>query len=241
MKSHSYLILSTSLVMSIAAIPAYSAEEEEQGLSGKGELGFIKKTGNTETETLTGKLTLDYIVNQWEHYGKVEAYNDSTDDVTTAERYTGEYKLSYLMSKIDYLFGNVRFVTDRFEDIDQSWAYTGGWGHRFYNEKKLKLKTELGAGYKSYDYIDAEDREEAIVRGYLDFLYGLTDTAKFTQTALVEYGEDNTFVETESGLAVAINSSLALKASYTWRHNTDPVAGKEKSDTITALSLTYDF
>lgn len=240
MKSLPTLLLSASLITAVSS-PAYSEEQEKKGFFGKGELGFIKKTGNTETETLAGKLTVGYKLEKWEHYGKLEAYNDSTDEVTTAERYTGEYKLSYLMTKIDYLFGNVRFVTDRFEDIDQSWAYTGGWGHRFFDEEKLKLKTELGAGYKTYDYIDAEDREETILRGYLDFLYGLTETTDFTQTALLEYGEDNTFVETESALAVAINSSLALKASYTWRHNTDPVADKKKSDTITALSLTYDY
>lgn len=240
MKSLSTLLISASLIATVSS-PAYSADEEKKGLFGKGELGYIQKTGNTETETMAGKLTVGYKLEKWEHFGKVEAYNDSADDVTTAERYSGEYKLSYLMSEADYLFGNIRFVTDRFEDIDQSWAYTGGWGHHFYNEEKLKLKAELGAGYKTYDYIDAEDLEETIVRGYLDFLYGITDTTDFTQTALVEYGADNTFVETESALAVAINSSLALKASYTWRHNTDPVADKKKSDTITALSLTYDF
>lgn len=54
-------------------------------------------------------------------------------------------------------------------------------------------------------------------------------------------GESNIFAANELALEVKINSRLSLAAGLGVRHNTDPPAGRDKTDTLTTLNLVYGF
>ena len=58
-------------------------------------------------------------------------------------------------------------------------------------------------------------------------------------TLLVEAGSDNTFVQNDIGIQVAINKTLALKAALQARHNTDVLDGIDKTDTLTTINLVW--
>jgi len=59
---------------------------------------------------------------------------------------------------------------------------------------------------------------------------------------LVESGSDNTFTQFNTGIAVAMNESFALKFGFEVRNNSDvPPSVSEKTDTTTTMNLVYNF
>ena len=75
----------------------------------------------------------------------------------------------------------------------------------------------------------------------LIYAYKISETATFRETALIEVGEDNTFLQSETALSTQINGTLSAKISYLVKHNTDVPADVEETDEIVTISLVYGF
>ena len=56
---------------------------------------------------------------------------------------------------------------------------------------------------------------------------------------VVEATADNTFAQNDIGIAVSINKTLALKAAFQARHNTDVPVGTERTDTLTSVNIVW--
>jgi putative salt-induced outer membrane protein len=55
----------------------------------------------------------------------------------------------------------------------------------------------------------------------------------------VEAGSDNTFMQNDIGIAVAMNEKFALKAGLQARRNSDVEPGTKNTDTLTTINLVY--
>ena len=87
----------------------------------------------------------------------------------------------------------------------------------------------------------AEELDEAIIRGGLDYLFSIAENSEFSQKLLIEQGDDNRYTESTSALKTRIVGNLALVVSFVIKSNSDVPVGIEKTDRFTALSLEYAF
>lgn len=55
----------------------------------------------------------------------------------------------------------------------------------------------------------------------------------------MEAGEDNTFIQNDTGISVKINAAFSLKAGYQIRRNSETPAGTESVDTLTTVNLVW--
>ena len=55
----------------------------------------------------------------------------------------------------------------------------------------------------------------------------------------VEAADENTFAQNDIGIAVSINKTLALKAAFQARHNTEAPDGLERTDTLTSVNIVW--
>jgi len=74
-----------------------------------------------------------------------------------------------------------------------------------------------------------------------DYSNQLTPNTQFIDTFKADISSDNTFFQNEAALLVSMNEKFALKAGVIIRHNTDPAVGFDETDTITSVSLVYNF
>jgi len=74
-----------------------------------------------------------------------------------------------------------------------------------------------------------------------DYSHQFTPTTKFVDAFKAEIGSDNTFIENDAALFVAMSERFSLKVGFIVRHNTDPAPGADETDTISSLSLVYGF
>ncbi len=236
-----HLLLGASLALAPLAIHPALAEEGDDGWTGTAELGASMTTGNTESSTVNGKLQLGYLTGPWTHRFRLETVQASEDGEDTANRTLGEFESNYALNEHDYLFGVLRGTRDEFSGYEYQSSVAAGYGRKLWISDRGYWDAEIGPGLRIAETEDGERETNAIARLSSSFEYRISDYAKFDQNVTVLAGQDNTEIESVSGLSTSLTETLAMKLAYTVQHNTDVPAGTEKTDTYTSVNLVYDF
>src|SRR3546814_11254620 len=103
-------------------------------------------------------------------------------------------------------------ISDWSSDVCSS-DLSAGYGHKFIENERTRLSTEVGPGFRRARDAETGEVENGVVgRGLVDFKHQLTDNTAIYNAFLVESGSDNTFLQNDIGIAVAMNEKFALKA-----------------------------
>jgi len=238
-----------SALLFILMICPFAAAEEEKNFAGSGEVGLLMTTGNSETDSVNAKAGLKYesghllgVINLAALYSSEEVEeNGIKEDKVSAEKYNYAAKAGYKFTAADYVFVSGDYEDDRFSGYDYRTTYSAGYGRKLINTDTAKLDIEVGPGYR-YDKLEGgETEDEAVFRGYAMFNYKFSDAVSFQQNVTVVAGSDNTNTKSVTALKSQIIGALSMKAAFTMDHDSHVPAGKEKTDTETALTLVYDF
>lgn len=226
--------------------PVMSADENEEkkeGWTGKGEFGYVQTSGNTDTSALNMALEFTYEKDQWRHRLGATALRSEQDDMIDAERYTLGAQSDYKLTERSYVFGAFRYGADKFAPYDPVSTLTAGYGYTIIDNGSHYLLGEIGAGYRTQeDALTGESHNDAIARGRLDYRWAVSETTEFANLFLVEAGADNTFMQNDTSLSVAINARFAVKMAFQVRHNTDlPPGAVDDTDTQFTTNLVYKF
>ena len=228
--------------VTMMALGVRSAPLQAEPWSGKGELGLVLARGNSDADTVNAKLEMARQTDAWKNAFTLAALRASNDGERNAERYAASWQTDFRFSPESYWYNGARYEDDRFSGFDYQASLTPGLGHRFIDEDELKIFGQAGVGYRRLENsLTGESGDSVIFSGELRYEQRLTETTSLRNKLLVEAGESNTFVANELALEVKINSRLSLAAGLGVRHNTDPPAGRDKTDTLTTLNLVYGF
>jgi len=239
---HQKLGLGFAVLLSVQAAVA-----EENALKGEGELGITHTSGNTKTQSLVGKFGLTYQqTSSWKHEAQLEMLRSENDESLTAERYGLNLQSNYSLSKQSYLFGQLRYEDDSFSGYDYQGSLTFGYGHNVIDTERTGLKLKAGIGARQLQLETASDSElETIGVFGLNFRQKIATHSEFTQDFLVEMGveagAENTYSESNTGFKVNVTDKVAMKFSMLIKNNSEVPPDREKTDTITAVTLVYSF
>ena len=211
------LIISSILLL--FTILAQAEEKPASKWSGEAELGYLKTTGNTQTESLHAKGKLVNERKKWKHTGKSD----------------------YNIDDLSYLFIALSYDNDEFSGYDYQATGTVGYGYHIIKKETLKLDLEAGVGARQSKLNAGTSNSEGVIRGAADLAWVISKTSTFTQFLSVEAGEDNTISRSVTALKMEIIGNLAAKLSHTIKHSSDVPAGIEKTDTESVVTLVYSF
>lgn len=250
MKKTSNVLMLAGLLTVTASVSAADEAKPKDKSPWKSsvELGFIRTTGNTETQTTALKADVVYEVEKWRHTGHAEGYgqeseNDLGESVVSAERYELSGKSDYKFSELDYAFGQIRLKKDRFSGFEYENSVSLGYGRKAIKKDNMELDLEIGPGIRFVKPDNGESDSEALLVLAGKYWWAITDNSKFTQDLNFDIGEEYTESKSVTGIQANINKTLALKFTYTIRHKSevpDP-ATTEKTDTEAAVTLVYNF
>jgi putative salt-induced outer membrane protein len=151
-------------------------------------------------------------------------------------------KLDWHLNPRDYVFGAVDWEKDLFGGFRERTAETVGYGRHLLTGPVHVLDAEVGVGARQTEEQDTGDREnEAIVRAGGEYEWTLSEHSAFRQRLKVEHGRNNTFTESVTELKLTIVGNLFASLSFTVRNNSDVPDDTKKTDTFTAVNLSYAF
>lgn len=235
------LLISVLLIISGQGFAAETEAPAGDIWKGSAELGYISTTGNTETETVKAKGSVTKEVEKWRHTADASALKSEENEITTAEKYALGWQSDYKFSKHNYFLGSIDYEDERFSGYDYRITETVGYGHRTIDEKNLTLDLEIGPGARQSKLEDGSSEDEFILRGKGKLLWTISPSSKLGEVLKVDFGEDATVTISTTELTTKINTSLAMKVGYVYKHTSDVPAGVEKTDTETTITLVYSF
>lgn len=239
-----------------AALPAtaFADDRSKEDWTGAAELGLAVTRGNSHSENFNGKLSLASESADWTHKFALEGVRararvsgdfdddgvpDERDELS-ANRYQIAASSGYRMTPRASWIGALRHEDDDFSSFDYQTTFSIGYGYRWLDDERTKFAAELGPGYRRAKRADSGELDtDLILRGVVDFSHALTPNTALTNKLLVESGDSNNFAQNDFGVAVAMNSRLALKTGIQLRHNSEVEPGRRKTDTLTTVNLVY--
>ena len=130
-------------------------------------------------------------------------------------------------------------MTDRYNGYHERDVLTAGYGRQFMNGPVHSLRFEFGPGVRYDEYTDGDTETQPLGYASGTYAWQMTDTTKFTQGVSV-YGSDDTTVNSETALNVAINDHFGLKVAYNLSWNSEPPStAPSHTDRRTTVSLGY--
>ena len=249
-------LLLSLMIAASAATNAQAQEAPKEGWTGQGEAGFISSSGNTDSDSLNLGLKFAKAGKVWDHEIGLAAYQASTEGNDTAENYSAGYTLKRNLTERSNIFFNLSYLDDEFDGFTEQLSAAIGYGYKFADGPKVKWEAGAGIGYRDTDElfvtrdeetgailseVEGDDLSGATIVLRSDFEAKISETTKFVDNFKAEIGSDNTYVENDAALFVAISSAFSLKAGLLVRFNSDPAEGSDDTDTITSLSLVYGF
>lgn len=249
-------LCSLPAALALCAPMAQASDTEAEGWTGSGELGLALARGNSKSENLNTKLSFTNEDDKWKHQfnfaalrakGEVRGDFDGDGEIETAfrlnaNRYTAGASSALKMNERAYWVAALRHEKDDFASFESQTTFSLGYGYTAIKNETTTLSLEAGPGYRrARNAASGETESDAIVRAHIDFKHQLTENTSIENLLLLESGEDNTFIQNDLGLKVAMNSKLALKVGLQVRNNSDVTPGTDKTDTLTTVNLVYTF
>lgn len=239
-----------SKLITLAVALCLSNASLAEGWKGQGEAGFVKAGGNTESENVNVGLKFAKEGEVWTNEFAIAALTASNNNVDSAKSLSADYVLKRALTERSNIFFNLSYLDDDFDGFTEQTGAAIGYGYKVIDTEPVAWELGAGIGYRDTSElllledgsrIEGRDLSGATFVVRSNYRNQLTDNTQFIDTFKADIGSDNTFVENEAALLVSMNDKFALKAGLIIRHNTDPAEGFDDTDTISSLSLVYNF
>ncbi|HHJ20404.1 MAG TPA: DUF481 domain-containing protein [Gammaproteobacteria bacterium] len=231
-------IIFTALLVFYPVVPVMA---RDYGWFGSVALGAVVTSGNTDTSSLNGALKERYQGKQWLQKFEASLLQSRSDNNLSAERYLGDYKLTYkLYPQIDF-FMDVRVVRDEFAGFNRQYFETIGYGHRWIEALYDVLDLELGVGLLQQQSASGDSQANTVLRAGFEYQHKFINGNKFSWDLLVLGARDNTNTHSKLAVKAKLFAALAAEISVTGSYNSNVPADKESQDITTSMGLVYDF
>ena len=236
-------VLLTAL-MALVAAPSFA--QEGDGWYGEGSLSAGTTTGNTETTDVGGAFKAAYKAGVWNYGVDASADYGEIDGLESRNRWAIGGNADRLFNDRLFGFGRVSYEVDEFTAYDNR-AFAGvGLGYHVLQGGAATWTVRGGPGIKLDKLRVAApgvDRSSESFGAFArsEYAYAFSDNVKLTNNTDLLYGDDSTQLGNSLALTSALGGGLSARVSFDVRHDTDPPAGFEDTDTATKVSLVYGF
>jgi len=211
----------------------------KKSFDGNIQAGYSAQTGNTKNSTLSADTTMTWFHTRTAYSLWGSARNTSSSDVRSSEKYQLGGRSRYNLDDDNYLFGQASWLSDRYNGYRARDVATAGYGRQVWNGPVHTLNLEIGPGVRHDEYESGGNDTKPLAYASGAYSYRISDNAKFTQGVSV-LANDDTTINSETALSVAINKDFALKLAYDVTYNTKPPASApNKTDTVTSINIVY--
>lgn len=230
------------------AVPAEAAAPVERGffagwdVEGEASLGLSVTSGNTEEQAFAAGFSMDAKPGEdWLHHVDFTADFARRSGETTKERYLGNYELSYFIWENGYVYGLFNGEHDAFSGFSYRLSESVGLGYQVIGTEATEWSLEGGPGVRQTKPVDGDMEHEILFVANSDFSHNFTQNLLATNRTTVFAGSDRTTIRNIIAFETEVLSALTARLSFEVKHDTNVPEGREKTDTLSKVTLVYPF
>mgnify|MGYP002778644815 CR=1 FL=1 len=228
--------------LAVLAALAGAAPAAHADWSGRGELGIVLSRGNSDSTSLNAEFDVAHAARRWRHDASASALRATYFGRTSANRLELQAQSRYELTPRAFAFAALRHEDDRYSEFEYQTTVSAGPGYVFLDDATTAIVAQAGVGWRRAEVRTTGFREsDPVVRADLYLEYHATPYTRLRNEFLVESGADNTYVQNELSLEVAMSERLALGVSHTVRHNDAVSPGVRRTDQLTTANLVLRF
>jgi putative salt-induced outer membrane protein len=237
---HVYL-LSLSVLSQAGAQPA---PPPPPGFEGGAELSFVGTSGNSDSRSLGGGLSLTFRPDAWTITSKSSLIRSEDSGVVRAQSAVFATQANRNLTQRVGVFGRHEYMRNRFAGINHRNTVGTGLSYAAIKSERQALALEAGVGYANERRLIGPNLSSAIGTAAAAYKVALSDTATFEN----ELGAVTSFnnsrdqrVTNTASLSASLTTTFSLKVRHATRWVRSPVPGFRKTDTIMAVALVATF
>ena len=247
------MIRSTSILALFLAGGAFAASAQD-GWSGEGSLSAGYTTGNTETSDLGLALNVEREAGLWTYTAEAAADYGETDSVETKNRWFLSGEVDRQLGDRTFGFARSSYERDEFSGFESRFFVGGGLGCQIIDNEATTWSIQGGPGFKIDEVRETSvevdgatvttpastEQSFSVVAGS-EFAHQLNEAVGISNNTDIIYAEESTQLSNISALTASLTNTLSARFSFEVRHDTNPPAGFEDTDTVTRASIVYTF
>ena len=210
-------------------------------------LGANANTGNTRTATINAGFNALYKNDPWSNTANFAVLWGKADGSVNKEKFTAVDQLNYSFHKENksFFFMNGDFTADRFSPYSYVFVGAAGYGRDLYRSTKLVLSAQAGPGWRRNEVRENGDpNSNIIIVTQANFKWNVTDKGVFTELFRYDIGAPFDYLQTITAFQNKIIGNLAVQLSFELDYYSKIPPNStftQKTDTISAVSLVYNF
>ena len=233
-----------------ARVAAKAAANREQEIrqaslfdnwSGSGQLGAIRSTGNSSNTGVTAGLNLNRRGIDWSHKFAAQIDYQRANGQTTREQYQISYEPNYELSSDFYTYALGQYERDLFQGFSARYSVSGGLGYHVLKTDSMTLNLQAGPAWRRAERTDGSS--ESDLSGFLsaDYDWRISENLKLSQDLRAFLQSSNSTLSSTTGLQAKVASNFSVGLNYSVEIDTDPPLGAVQTDTLSRVTLIYDF
>jgi len=212
-----------------------------QNWTGQGELGAFRSTGNAQNTGVTVGLALTREGINWRHKLSGRADYQESNGVTTREQFLVAYEPNIKLSDRLFAYALAQYERDRFQGFSSRYSASGGLGYDVIVEDDMSLSIKAGPAWRRTELIGGGSSSNLAGLAALDFDWTVTEGITLTQAASALIQSGSSSYVSDTGVQAKIAGDFSVRVSYSVEHDTNPPAGSVRTDTLSRVTLIYDF
>ncbi len=208
------------------------------------ELGYLTTGGNTNTAAINARAKTINERTHWRHKGTLEAMHSQDKSITTAEHYTASAKSKFKIDNRQYIFGLIKYDSERFSGYDYRASEAVGYGQRIIANDSVVLDLETGPGSRQSRPNNAVTNYENVVWLNGDLSWNIdkeTNLSEELGAEIANTADSANIFSSATTFKNKLNGSLAVKLTYTLQYTSKAPTGVQKSDRKSTVTLAYSF
>ncbi|WP_030540609.1 YdiY family protein [Sphingobium sp. DC-2] len=209
--------------------------------TGRVEAGGFRSTGSTSEIGLSGNLSLKRTGIQWSHKLSASADYRRANGVTSRERYTASYEPRYEFNSRGFSYGLAQFERDTSIGYDERYTASAGIGYKLILSTPLDVSVDMGPSVRHAKYISGERETKLGARGSMDLVWRLAPGLTLKQLAS-GYAESDVYtLNSLTSIETKVATRWSAALSYNVQYESETLLSARDFDTLSRLTLTYDF
>ncbi|NLA75273.1 MAG: DUF481 domain-containing protein [Deltaproteobacteria bacterium] len=207
--------------------------------------GLTYTRGNTykDHSHFDGEISARTTNNRYIAGGEINKTKDNLRK--TEDNALGTLKYDRFLSERHFIYANVQFQKDSFQDLNLRSIYGLGSGYQFIESSLENLYLEVGLNYVTEDYMTAPDNDYTSGRwafSYDKFYYNKTFQFYHFHEGIGSFEEsDDFFIKSRTGIRIPIFTCINASLQYNLDWDNTPSPGRKKADRAVLFTLGYFF